>query len=170
MTFEEEFRKSGVARVSGGSACFLKRTWEDSYAGVHESAHLREEPSEAYIKEGRGSGSDLAVTKHDVRPPFIVPPLGLRFVTPQSPSTPIQAGYSHFKSLAAVGPVCDGILCDAEHISRQEVGRQLSSQSSHWNLEVSAPVPVEHRDMQGSHVQQRILHLELELFKHMCYY
>jgi len=41
---------------------------------------------------------DLAVTKHDVRPPFIAPPPGLRFATPRSLSTPIQADYSHFKS------------------------------------------------------------------------
>ena len=97
---QEEFRKSGVARVSGVSAFFFKRTWEDSYTGAHEPAHLREEPSEAYIKlKAAGySGSDLAVTKHDVRPPFIAPPPGLRFATPWSLSTPIQADYSHFKS------------------------------------------------------------------------
>ena len=65
---------------------------------LHKCAHLRGEPSGAYIKEGRGSGSDLAVTKHDVRPPFIAPPPGLRFATPRSLSTPIQADYSHFKS------------------------------------------------------------------------
>merc|ERR1712224_1050038 len=40
---------------------------------------------------------DLAVTKHDVRPSFIAPPPGLRFATPRSLSTPIQADYSHFK-------------------------------------------------------------------------
>ena len=59
---------------------------------------LREEPSEAYIKGAGHSGSDLAVTKHDVRPSFIAPPPGLRFATPRSLSTPIQADYSHFKS------------------------------------------------------------------------
>ena len=53
----------------------------------------------AYIKGAGYSGSDLAVTKHDVRPPFIAPPPGLRFATPRSLSTPIQADYSHFKSL-----------------------------------------------------------------------
>merc|ERR1712159_908274 len=41
---------------------------------------------------------DLAVTKHDVRPSFIAPPPGLRFATPRSLSTPIQADYSHSKS------------------------------------------------------------------------
>ena len=50
------------------------------------------------IKGAGYSGSDLAVTKHNVRPPFIAPPLGLRFATPRSLSTPIQADYSHFKS------------------------------------------------------------------------
>ena len=64
-------------------------------------AKTEPEPSGAYIKEGRGSGSDLAVTKHDVRPPFIAPPPGLRFATPRSLSTPTQADYSHFKSLSA---------------------------------------------------------------------
>ena len=50
----------------------------------------------------------------------------------------------HNDALAAVGPVLGNILCDAEHISRQEVGRH-----SHWDLEVSAPVPVQHQYMQG---------------------
>ena len=40
----------------------------------------------------------MAVTKHDVRNPFIAPPPGLRLATPRSLSTPIQADYSHFKS------------------------------------------------------------------------
>ena len=59
--------------------------------------HLQEEHSEAYLKEGQGSGSDLAVTKHDACPPYIALPLGLCFVTLQSLSTPIQADYSHCK-------------------------------------------------------------------------
>ena len=69
----------------------------------------------------------------------------------------------HKGALAAVGPVLDGILCDAEHIARREVGRRPSS-SSHWDLEVRAPVPVEHRDMQGWHMRERIPYLALELF------
>ena len=90
----------GFSGVSGFGVVLFKRTIDDSYAGVHESAHLRDEPSESYIKEGRGSGSDLAVTNHDVRNPFIAPPPGLCFATPRSLSTPTQADYSHFKSLS----------------------------------------------------------------------
>ena len=55
------------------------------------------EPLAADIKEGRGPGTGLAVTKHNVRPPFIAPPLGLRFATPWSHSgglLPILLGTS----------------------------------------------------------------------------
>ena len=50
------------------------------------------------MKGAGHSSSDLAFTKHDVRPRFIAPPPGLRFPTPRSLSTPTQANYSHFKS------------------------------------------------------------------------
>ena len=68
--------------------------------------------------------------------------------------------------LPAVGLVLDNLnmLCDAEHIGVREVDRRPSSQSSHWDLEVSAPVPVEHQNMQGWHVQERISDLALKLF------
>ena len=73
----------------------------------------------------------------------------------------------HNKALAAVGPVLDNILCNAEHIGIREVGRRSSS---HWDLEVAAPVPVEHRQFQGVYLREVIPNLALSLFKRMYYY
>jgi len=73
----------------------------------------------------------------------------------------------HKWALAAVGPVLDNILCNAEHIGMREVGRRSSS---HWDLEVAAPVPAEHRQFRGVYLRQVIPNLALELFKRMYYY
>ena len=72
----------------------------------------------------------------------------------------------HKDALAAVGPVLDDILCDAEHVGQVDVCRR-PSRHVHWDLSVSARVPVKHRDAQGWYVREGILYLraQLKLFK-----
>ena len=106
--------------------------------------HLREEPSEAYIKGAGYSGSDLAFTKHDVCPRFIAPPPGLRFPTPRSLSTPTQADYSHFKSSSrTMFFKADEMPFSTDYM---EWGLRRSERDCEGPLELAMIVPVDESD------------------------
>ena len=85
----------GQCAFSGVQAFFLKNGRLRVPALVLCScAHLREEPSGAYIKEGQGSGSDLATHRHGVLTILAATPTGNAFPT-SSRRAPLSAVSLH---------------------------------------------------------------------------
>ena len=92
-------KQEKTANASSG----VMRVFWGSYAGrlkvpmpmLHMCAHLREGPLGPYIKEGRGSGSDLATHNHDVLTVVAALPLGNAF-PPRGRHAPPSADSLHF--------------------------------------------------------------------------
>ena len=80
-----------IMRVSGVRVFFFKkRTVGGSHASVAQVCTPSMQPSEAYIKEGRGSGPDLATHRHDVLTVLVATPAGNAFLT-SSRHAPLSA-------------------------------------------------------------------------------
>ena len=95
---------SRIMRVSGVWAFFLKEgRLKVPYTGAAQVCTPSMQPSEAYIKEGRGSGSDLATHKHNALTVLAATPAGNAFLTSGRHAL-LQADSLHSAALSARYP------------------------------------------------------------------